>query len=189
MTRSREAVCDMNIGFATCRLMKPVFTLSTHAVFLLLLSLTPTGEAWSAGLRLDPQEACDFLVDERLRTRGGYRQSGNLHRCSSQRRNLGGSGRVQNSIRYIAWGDAEAVTGLRLELRVNSGSSVQRAHRQLVNHGAILIKRALDVEMPEELESAILSATNGSWDIKGSTVSLERIVAGQPGHELRLIIQ
>lgn len=179
----------MNIRFATRRLMKPLFSLSSYAVFLLLLSLAPTGEAWSAGLRLDPQAACDFLADERLRTRGGYRQSGNLHRCASQRRNLGGSGRVQNNIRYIAWGDAEAVTGLRLELRVNSGSSVQRAHRQLVDHGRLLIKRALGAEMPEEVESAILSATTGSWDIKGSTVSLERIVAGQPGHELRLVIQ
>ena len=166
-------------------------TVNTLTGFLLILMsiLLLPAEARADGLRLDPAAACDFLAEEGLRTRGGYSESGNLYRCSSRRRSLASAGRVPNSIRYIATGDAQIVSGLRLELRVQSGSSVQRAHRQLVNYSKSLIDKSLGIEMPGEIEAAILSATSGTWIAGNSTISLERIVAGQPGYELRLSIR
>lgn len=141
------------------------------------------------GFRAEPSVACDFLAPKGLRTRGGYRASGDLHSCRSQRRNVTGGGRVNNSIRFVAQGDAQAVTQLRLELQVNSRSAVQRAHRQLVDYGRALMQAALGVDMPEQVETAILSATIGTWSVARGTVSLERIVSGSPQYELRLRIQ
>ena len=162
---------------------------SKSAVLVLALSLLPFGHAWPEGFRADPSVACDFMAAEGLRTRGGYRESGGRHHCRSQRRNLVSGGPLNNSIRFVAQGDAEAVTQLRFELQVNSTTAVQRAHRQMVDYSRALMKAALGAEMPEEIEAAILSATTGTWDVNGSTVSLERIVLGAPGYELRLSIR
>ena len=166
-----------------------VVNTSTGFMLLLISILMLPGGALAHGLQLNPSAACDFLAEEGLRTRGGYSESGNVYRCSSRRRSLASSGRVPNSIRYIATGDAQMVSGLRLELRVQPGSSMQRAHRQLVNYSKSLIEKSLGMEMPEEIEAAILSATTGTWKAGNSTISLERIVAGQSGYELRLIIR
>jgi len=159
------------------------------AVLIAVLGLMPVDGAWAEGFHAEPSLACDFLAEEGLRTRGGYRASGDVHRCRSQRRNLIGGGNVNNSIRFVAQGNADAVKELRLELQVNSGSAVQRAHRQLVGYGNALLQAAMGTEMPDEIEAAILSAVSGSWSVGGSTVSLERIVLGGPGYELRLRIQ
>ena len=162
---------------------------SRGLILFLILGLFTFGEAWSDSFRADPAVACDFLADDGLRTRGSYRDSGGVYRCSSQRRNLVSAGRLKNSIRFIALGDSESVTQLRLELQMRSGTTVQRAHRQLVDYGRTLIEKSLGVDMPEEIESAILGAVAGSWDVGGSVVRLERVVAGEPGYELRFSIR
>lgn len=98
-------------------------------------------------------------------------------------------GQINNSLRFVAQGTAEMVTQLTLELQVNSRTTVQRAHRQLVDHARPLMMNALGAEMPEEIEAAILSATIGDWELNGSKITLERIVLGGPGYELRFRIQ
>ena len=153
------------------------------------LSIVPFSSAWPEGFQAEPAVACDFLAQEGLRTRGGYQGRGDIHRCRSQRRNLVSGGRVNNSIRFVAQGDAQTVTRLTLELQVNSLSAVQRTHRQLVDYARSLMTNSLDADMPEEIETAILSAIRGSWSVNGSTVTLERIVLGGPGYELRFRIQ
>lgn len=166
-----------------------MLNVSRIAPLFIVLSLLPFGEAWPAGFRADPTLACDFMAAEGLPTRGGYRDSGDRHHCRSQRRNLVSGGAINNSIRFVAQGDAESVTEVRLELQVNSRTGEQRTLRQMVEFGRSLIMAALGAEMPEEIESAILGATAGSWDVRGGTVRLERITVAAPGYELRLRIQ
>ncbi len=163
-----------------------------HFLNLLLFSVLTVGSmsgAWAGGFQAEPSVACDFMAEEGLRTRGGYRGSGDSHRCSSQRRSLMSGGQINNSIRFVAQGNAEQVTQLTLELQVNSLTAVQRAHRQLVDHARPLMMNALGAEMSEEIEATILSATMGAWEVGGSRVSLERIVLSSPAYELRFRIQ
>lgn len=157
-------------------------------VLLLAMILTPD-TAWSQGFRADPEAACDFMREERLRMRGGYRVNGSVHECRSQRRNLIGGGRLNNTIRFVARGNADEVTQLNLELQVNSGTAIQRAHRNLAEHAAILFEAALHEQMPADIEAAILSGVRGSWNVSGNSVTLQRIVLSGPGYELRLRIE
>ncbi len=164
---------------------RPTREISLFAV----LGIIYSGGAWSSGFQANPSIACDFMTEEGLRTRGGYQGSGDIYRCRSQRRNLVSGGSVNNSIRFIAQGNAETVTQLRLDLQVNSRTGVQRAHRQLIDHARSLMKNALNRGMPDEIEAAILGANMGTWNVGASSVTLKRIVGGVSGYELRFRIQ
>jgi len=162
---------------------------SIIASLLLAASLLSVGEALAGGFQAAPGVACDFMAADGLRTRGGYRSHGGMHQCSSQRVNIISGGPVNNSIRFVAEGDAQTVTQLRLELQVNSLTGVQRTHRRMADYSRALIKNALGAELPEETEAAILAATPGNWVVDGNHISLERIVLGAPGYELHLRIR
>ena len=156
-----------------------------HSILLALLGvILPATSAWSDGFGFEPSVACGFMANQGLRERGGYRKSGSTHQCRTQRRDLIGGGRVNNNIRYVAYGDAQTVTRLELDLRVNSMSAVQRAHRALADYASALTKAALHTALPGEIESAILSAVDGRWTVEGRPVSLQRRVGGGSVYEL-----
>ena len=160
-----------------------------NAILLAALTMIFVQDAWAGGFRADTAAACNFMAEQGLRTRGGYRVSGDIHRCTSQRRNLISGGQLNNSIRFLAQGDAEKVTRLTLELRVNSRTGIQLTHRHLVDYARSLMMNALGVEMSEEIEAAILGAITGSWEAGDGLVTLERIVLNAPTYELRFRIQ
>lgn len=137
---------------------------------------------------LDPQRACDLMADQGLSTRG-FREDSDAFTCRSQRRALSGGGQPRHTVHYRALGSGGTVERLRLELQINSTSGVQRAHRQLADRAQVLFERALDRDLPEAIEAAILGAVQGAWPINGHLVTLERITAGTPHHELRLTIE
>lgn len=156
---------------------------------VLLGVLLPLVSAWAEGFQAQPSIACEFMSEQGLRTGGDYRQINSVHECRSQRRNVIGGGRINNTIRFVARGDAERVTWLELELQVNSWTAVQRAHRALADYANVLLKAALDTELPGEVEAAILSAISGRWTVNDRLVTLERIVLGGPGYELHFGIR
>lgn len=156
---------------------------------LMVVGLLAFAGARADGLQLDPSVACDLMATEGLRTLGGYRGSGDWYQCQSQRRSLISGEPLNNSIRFVARGNAQAVTQLVLELQVNAHAGAQRTHRQMVDYSQALVLNALDTEMPEEIKAAILSAVAGRWALADYDVSLERIVLGAPGYQLRLSIQ
>ena len=161
-----------------------------HSILFALLGvLLPAASAWPGGFGFEPSVACGFMADQGLRERGGYRKSGSTHQCRTQRRDLIGGGAVNNSIRYVAYGDAQTVTRLELELRVNSMSAVQRAHSTLADYASTLTKAALHNGLPGAIESAILSAVDGRWTVEGRPVSLERRVGGGSVYELLFRIE
>lgn len=154
---------------------------------LLASAVAAAANAAGAGLQLDPTQACAYLDDRDLRTRG-YRANGAVHECHSHRRPLVG-GDVDHSIRYVARGDAAAVNEIALELQVNSLSGAQRAHRVLADDAGVLMKAALGAALPPDIDAAILGAVRGQWQVQGATVTLDRITSGVPGYELRLQIR
>ena len=136
--------------------------------------LLPAGIGSPEPFGFEPAVACSFMSGKGLRERGGYRKSGSGHQCRTQRRNLIGGGEVNNTIRYVAFGDAQSVTRLELELQVISRTAVQRAHRAWAEHAALLTRSALHTGLPGEIESAILSAVDGQWTVAGRPVTLQR---------------
>lgn len=152
----------------------------------LLLPVVSTGAAEPV---FDPVVACDFMQEEGLRVRGGYRQVGSGYECRSQRRNVMGGGPVNNTIRFSARGDAQRVTELELDLRVNAQGAVQRTHGVLVDHADALFQRALGKAMSDEIEAAIRAGINGQWFLDGHSVTLERVPPGALRYGLRLRIE
>ena len=51
---------------------------------------------------------------------------------------------------------------------------VQAAHRRLLDYTADLAHEALAVDVPDEMAAAILSATNGRFEIAGRQATVRR---------------
>lgn len=160
-----------------------------NVVSLAILLLLPVAGTGAAKLVFDPVAACDFMQEEGLRVRGGYRQVGSGYECRSQLRNVMGGGPVNNTIRFSARGDAQRVTELELDLRVNARGAVQRTHGILVDHADALFQRALGAAMTDEIEAAIRAGTDGRWLLNGRSVTLERVPPGVQRYGLRLRIE
>ena len=146
------------------------------------------GVAGAGGWGLPPEKACTLLDDRRLAARGDYRQNGDVHQCRSARRNITGSNDVPHDIRFVGQGDASMVRQLRLELRVNSRSGIQRALARLADDAESLARRSLGEPLPSAVREAILGPVAGQWVVNGRTVTLRRITAGRGLFELRLSI-
>ena len=155
---------------------------------VLLHSLSFSGTS-AADIGFDPAVACDFMTEQGLRVRGGYHQVGSGYECGSQRRNVMGGGPVNNTIRFSARGDAQRVTQLELDLRVNARGAVQRAHGVLVDHASTLLEQALGAEMTNEIEVAIRAGTAGRWLLNGRSIVLDRVPPGSHRYGLRLRIE
>jgi hypothetical protein len=163
---------------------------ATRCLILLLVAmLVPPAVAVGNGLALKPSEACHLLSEQGLGARGGYRALGEVYQCRSRRRPLIGGGQPNNSLQFSARGSADVVDSAMLELRVNSRSAVQRAHRLLVDAAQVLLTGAIGQPLPAEAEAAILGAVRGSWTVAGHTLTLDRVVLGGPGYELRLRLE
>ena len=157
--------------------------------FLAMVMVFPVAGVAAAEFDFDPGVACDLMVEEDLRTRGGYRAVGSGYECRSRPRNLRGGGPVNNTIRFSAGGDARQVTWLELELRVNARGAVQRTHGVLVDHADALFQRALDTALTDEITAAIRAGTSGQWLVNGRSVSLDRAPPGAQRYGLRLRIE
>lgn len=158
-------------------------------VLLFAAALISPAAAAGEGLALEPSAACQLLSDQGLGARGGYRSLGDVYECRSRRLPLIGGGQPNNSLQFSARGTADVVDSAMLELRVNSRDAVQRAHRQLLEAAQAMSKGAVGQPLPAEAEAAILSAVRGSWSVDGHTVTLDRVVLGGPGYELRLRLE
>jgi hypothetical protein len=158
-------------------------------VLLFAAMLASAGATAGGGLALEPSAACQLLSAQGLGARGGYRSLGDVYECRSRRRPLIGGGQPNNSLQFSARGTADVVDSAMLELRVNSRSAVQRAHRQLLEAAQLLSKGAVGQTLPAEAEAGILSAVRGSWSVDGHTLTLDRVVSGGPGYELRLRLE
>ena len=160
-----------------------------RACWLVTVLVLPVAGTAAGEFGFDPVMACDFMLEEGLRTRGGYRPVGSGYECRSRPRNLRGGGPVNNTISFSAGGDAQRATWLELDLRVNARGAVQRTHGVLVEHANALMERALDTAMTDEIEAATRDGTSGRWLVDGRTVNLVRDPPGAQSYGLRLRIE
>lgn len=154
-----------------------------------VLGLGVAAAVHADGYRADPAAACGFLAGLDLATRGGYQANGDIYECRSRRKDLIGGGEVHNRIRYRAWGDAQAVSRLELDLEVNSLTAVQHAHHKMLEYARELVREATQAPLPGEAEAAILAATSGRWALAGYTLGLRRVVLDSPRYELHLYVE
>ncbi|MEN8176751.1 MAG: hypothetical protein ABFS23_13380 [Pseudomonadota bacterium] len=141
--------------------------------------------AASVAATLAPDDACHFLADERLDTRGGYRPLGeSAYQCASPERALTAGGHPPHDIRYVVQGTQDQATELSLTLRVQTREDIQRAHRILEEHAAALTAKVTGSDLPPEAGDAILSAIEGEWTIGNTRVTLRRNTAGTARYEL-----
>jgi hypothetical protein len=136
-----------------------------------------------------PETACALLSEHRLRTSGwSKRVGGQQFECRSHYREFLTSGRLKNRIRYIAYGSADLVNMLRLELQIRARRDVQRAHKHLLDYTTLLVNQTLGADLPEDMQEAILSGIKGNWRIKTAVVRLERFTLENVHYELHLTI-
>jgi hypothetical protein len=154
---------------------------------LLVLSFTAAAEATNVA---DPDIACALLSDDRLRAGDWYKRSGSeVYECRSHYREFLTDGPLNHRIRYLARGNKTTVNLLLLELQVRARKDVQRAQKHLLEYATTLIKKTLAVDVPGDMEDAILSGIEGSWKLGGVVVNLLRVRSRGMSYELRLEIQ
>lgn len=167
----------------TC-VMCRVSRLSILAVLLWLCSPT-AGAAFQA----EPEAACAFLSDIGLNGRTYRRVGEDLYRCISRRRNLPFGGAQVHTMRYLAQGGPHNVRQLRLTLYINSRSQMQAALRRMLENGRLLLERALETNMPEEVVRRLLDGATGTWQVAGADVVLEKSQIQSSSQEYHLLIR
>ena len=159
--------------------------------YWLICSLVPWLWSPTAGaeFKADPETACNLLSDIGLRGRN-YRHIGEgLYQCRSRRRNLALGGNRTHAMRFQAQGDQDTVRQLRLTLFVNSREQLQATFRRMLRDGQLLMNRALQVEMPEEVVRRLLDGATGTWQAAGADVVLERSQVRAVTFEYHLVIR
>ena len=143
-------------------------------VFSLLL-ICPAGPGFAVGV-LTPGDACAFLDQHGLHTAGGYSEfKPGQFRCNSLRKPIIRGEPPKSDVRYIVTGSASAANKLVLELRMRSGRAPQQVLILFSQYVEGLLGKVLKQEVPDDISSAIRSATPGEWQMAGKTLQLKRV--------------
>ena len=130
-----------------------------------------------AGEVVNPQDVCDYLKSENFRGPLQYeetKQAGQF-RCSSLRKNIiRGSSPRASDVRYMVTGSAEEVGEISLTLRMRSFKVTVPVLREFEKYVGVIFEKRFGEALPEEISSAIISATRGEWSRQGYQVRLER---------------
>lgn len=139
---------------------------------------------------INPSEACDFMSTRGMATRGYKNPDGIGYFCSSSYIEMGSGLPVKNNIAYYAEGDAEKVTNLKLVLNVNFKQEAKQAHTELANSSEILMERALNAHLPQQVKEAILAGKNGKEKIGNVNIIITRVdwPTGK-GYELKYVVE
>lgn len=109
---------------------------------------------------------------------GGNKYAGvnaDLFRCATLRKPIAQGEPVASDVRYLAEGTATAINEVRLEMRMRSFRQPQQTLRKFQEYAATLAKKALSVELPEEVSKSIRSGVIGHWQVAGKTIKLEKL--------------
>ena len=142
----------------------------------------------SAGLAMGPKVACGLLDREGLRTREGYRDSGQgTFRCASvghpfPRGAVGG-----DEIRFSATGSRGEVGQLQLELALRSRGDLRAVLDAFASLVDALSVRSVGQPLPADARRAMALGVPGAWHIGRAEVALEKITGAVPS--LRFVIR
>lgn len=144
-----------------------------RGIGILVFILIPGLHAES--LVLDPAQVCQWMSDDRFRGGSRYTQSRNLYRCNTNRKPITRGDPPKSDVRFVAEGSENAITQVRLEMQMRSSRHPQQALARFREYANSLTKRALSVELPEEIGKSLMSGTIGEWPVAGRTVTLKRV--------------
>jgi hypothetical protein len=165
--------------------MKTKFSLT----LLLTLSLTPF--VLSANQSIVPQDACNYLKEERFRGNLEYRKNKNSDSfsCGSLRKPIDKGEPTTSDLRYSVSGSESSVTQISLLLRMNSFKISTPVLKEFSRVSNVIYLKALNKNLPEEIEKSILSAIRGEWQYDGYSVKLIRKHDKARVYELEFMIE
>jgi len=164
-------------------------TASFLAAVLVSLSSMHAPLQASQGLSIEPAAACTALRDFRLDA-GAYRPAdGGRYQCRSRRLRLPQGAPLRNEIRYVAYGGAERVERLELQLDLFGRREMQATLQRMLQYAESLANTLLDRALGQEITNTLLAAGSGEWDLDGGRVRLLRNTAtGSQGFRYTLIL-
>lgn len=138
---------------------------------------TPFERGWS------PYAATEFLTEEGLHPDDYHRifGEGNEWAANSPYMKVGDEF-LLNSIAYYIDGDEFTATKLRLIMEIIDPQSSENDHQQFTKIARLLFEKALNSEMPEELENHLLAGTDTTTHLRGKEMSVLKTV--WPKHHL-----
>lgn len=145
----------------------------------------PLSKGWS------PYAAKDFLIEEGIET--GYYQPHDLDEwfALSPFKEIEQK-IISNNIAYYINGDVSIAKSLKIQLNVNVKESALPAHQKLLDIAKLLYAKSLLIEMPLEVEDAILSGCNKTFQINDKIISVTKsdwIHSNNDGYDIKFIIE
>jgi hypothetical protein len=137
----------------------------------------------------DPQQACHYLDDRGLSTKGYSDVGRGVYQCRSFSRQLPVGGTANHALYYQASGTSERVQRLELVLEVRSREEQQPAHRYLLDELHALAERAAAGPVPEDLAQAVLSGTSGEFAIGSLGAMVTKRHGGRAAYELVVTLE
>lgn len=128
----------------------------------------PLREGWS------PYEAKNFLLSEGFET-GYYHPTVPEEWFASSPLIELGNDVIPNNISYYVEGSESTAKSLKLNLNVNSHKSAELAHSKLLSSVKVLLKSALGLDVPSEIETAIMNGENITLNLGSFMATCHRL--------------
>lgn len=103
----------------------------------------------------DPEQACTYLADSGLPTRGWKVLTSSYSGCSSAYKDIGTGFPLANNLAYYATGDSAGVNELKLVVNLNQPNDSAAAIEALSNTAKKLSETAAGKPLPASIEQAI----------------------------------
>jgi hypothetical protein len=137
-------------------------------------------------------DACDYLKDMGFNTRSYIKLYDNGYQCVTNYIEIGSQDgyTMANNIAYYVSGDQDSVNELKLVTNVNQKDKASEAINAILAASKTLTKKALGINLPENISRAILNSNNTTF--KHGDVSLQVLAIDWPtgkGFEIKYIIK
>ena len=158
--------------------------------YTLLLLILFTGGVQAEPFAAFPDIICQWMQSERFSGRSEYaRVRDDLYRCATLRKPIRRGEPLGSDVRYLAEGTAEAISLVRLEMRMRSFRQPQQTLRRFLAYVDTLTQTALSTVLPEDVSTAIRSGVTGHWQLSGKTVKLEKLHVMSGSYDFHFSIQ
>ena len=133
--------------------------------------------SWGALTNTNIQNACSYLDDSGLGTRGWQRSGDSNFYASSPYKEIGPGSSQSNYSAYIAYyidGNVNKAEKLTLVLNVNNKAAVEAAHAELLKAAGVLARKALGAELPAVISQAIVQGRSAQAKVGNTSIELIR---------------
>ena len=140
---------------------------------------------------INPEQACQYLSDERFRGNLDYKQVKNseVYSCASLRKPVDKGEPSTSDLRYAVKGTQTSADQISLLLRMNSFKVSVPVLKEFSRVSDVIYSKAFGSALPEKVKKTILSAQPVKLTKEGHTIILERKFDKTRTYELDFIIQ